>query len=370
MDFADSWVEIGGRVRAARIAFGLTQAQLAGRLKLDRTALAKVEGGDRRLDALELFELSDALGLPIGHFIVRPPVAMTSHRLALADDTRGQAARDGYVVEARLAAWLRDVAQMVGLGYLRSAAPYRWQGRVESEADARAAAAECRRRLEVGLAPLGAMSDVCEQFGVLVLVTDIPGEGASITDGQVGVAVVADRQEPGRRRATAAHELGHQVLGDEYSADIGVAASRSDREAIIDAFAAELLAPVDAVAAAWPASPDEAVCRAAAVQLAARYRVSWSLLLRQLQRADLLPSGMRARWAARPPTRAELLDATGWDQEPQEDLARGQVPPAYARSVFDAFTAGEFTPARAVELLYGWITEEDLPEQEGADELP
>jgi transcriptional regulator with XRE-family HTH domain len=371
MEFADSWAEIGARVRESRIALGLTQAQLAERLGLDRTALAKAEAGDRRLDALELFRLSDALGLPLGHFIVRPPAAMMSRRrVALAEDTETAALREGYLVEARLVAWLWDVQQMVDLGYLRPAQPYRWAGPVESEADARAAAAECRRQLKVGRDPLGSMVDACERLGLLVLVSDVPGEGASVTDGPVGVAIVADRYEPGRRRATAAHELGHQVLGDEYSTDLGVAASRGDRESVIDAFAAELLVPADDAAAAWPVHSAEADCREAAVQLAARYRVSWSLLLRQLQRTDLLPPAWRARWTARPPTRAELLDAAGWEREPPEDLARGEVPPGYARSVFDAFRAGEFTPARAVELLHGWIAESDLPEQDLPEPAP
>ncbi len=365
MDFADSWVEIGGRVRESRVARGLTQAQLAERLGLDRTAVAKIEAGDRRLDAMELFRLSDALDLPIGHFVVRSPAAMTSRRRAsLAEDTETAASRESYLVEARLVAWLRDVRQMVDLGYLQPTRPYRWPGRVEGEGDGYQAALECRRRLEVGHAPLGAMADVCEQLGLFVLVTDVPGEGASVTDGPVGVAVIADGYEPGRRRATAAHELGHQVLGDEYSTDLGVASSRGDRESVIDAFAAELLVPVEAVTGAWSAGTVEADCREVAVQLAAQYRVSWSLLLRQLQRAGLLGPGWRARWAASPPTRAELLDAAQWDGEPQEDLVQGQVPPRYARSVFDAFRAGRFTPARAVELLHGWITEDDLPEQD------
>jgi len=360
MDFAESWSEIGERVRESRLALGLTQAQLAGRVGLERTALAKAEAGDRRLDALELFRLSDILGLPISHFLLRPPAAMVSRRVALTEDVATAVSRDGYLVEARLLGWLRDVQQLVELGLLQPRRPYRWTGRTQDEADARHAAVECRRRLEVGDGPLGSMADVCEQLGLFVLTTDVPGDGASVAHLDLGVAVVSDRGDPGRRRATAAHELGHQVLGDEYSTDLGVAASRGERESLVDAFAAELLVPVETILAAWPVRPDEAGARTAAVQLAARYRVSWSLLLRQLKRAEVLPPG----WPARPPTRAELLDAAGWERQPPEDLVSGQVPPSYARAVFDGFQAGAISAARAVELLHGWITEEDLPEQE------
>jgi len=64
-----------------------------------------------------------------------------------------------------------------------------------------------------------------------------------MVDSDVAVAVVSRRGDPGRRRATAAHELGHLVIGDEYSSDLGVHASRGDREALLDTFAAELLLP-------------------------------------------------------------------------------------------------------------------------------
>jgi hypothetical protein len=54
-----------------------------------------------------------------------------------------------------------------------------------------------------------------------------------MVDSDVAVAVVSRRGDPGRRRATAAHELGHLVIGDEYSSDLGVHASRGDREALL-----------------------------------------------------------------------------------------------------------------------------------------
>src|SRR5690348_6608632 len=98
---ADNWSEIGERVRESRIARGLTQADLAQRVGMERTALAKAEAGDRRLDALELFRLSDVLGLPIDHFILRPPRAMMSRRVTLPDDLDSAASRDSYLVEAR-----------------------------------------------------------------------------------------------------------------------------------------------------------------------------------------------------------------------------------------------------------------------------
>jgi hypothetical protein len=65
-----------------------------------------------------------------------------------------------------------------------------------------------------------------------------------------------------------------------------------------------------------------------------------------------------------------LLDAAGWEREPQEDLVSGQVPPSYARAVVDGYRAGAFAAARAVELLHGWIAQEDFPEQEELEPGP
>jgi transcriptional regulator with XRE-family HTH domain len=44
-------------LRARRIELGLSQRQAANRLGMGRTWLGKIEQGDRRLDALELYRL-------------------------------------------------------------------------------------------------------------------------------------------------------------------------------------------------------------------------------------------------------------------------------------------------------------------------
>jgi hypothetical protein len=266
-------------------------------------------------------------------------------------------------MEALLLGWLRDVEQMIETGFLQVAAPPNF-GSASNIDEAREIARRARLHLDAGNAPLGPMAQVCESLGLLLLVTDIPGDGASVTGDGFGVAVVSRRGEPGRRRATAAHELGHQLLGDPYSSDLGVHASRGEREALVDAFAAEFLAPAAALSGQWSHADAEPQQRTTAVRLAAEYRVSWSLLLRQLGRADLAGKQTLERWRNRPPTRAELLDAAGW--EPTPDLVDGHLPPSYARAVLHAWEAGEISAARTVELLYGQVAIDDLPGHAGS----
>lgn len=53
----------------ARVAAGLTQVQLARRLRVDQTFVSKCERGVRRLDVLELHAWLRALGLPLVDFV-------------------------------------------------------------------------------------------------------------------------------------------------------------------------------------------------------------------------------------------------------------------------------------------------------------
>jgi transcriptional regulator with XRE-family HTH domain len=192
-------LEVGERVRQARLASGLTQAELAQRVGLERSALVRVEGGGRRLDAIELFKLSDALGLPVAHFVTKPPAAVVSRRAALPESP-DVAARERYLVDADLETHLNDTRWLVDNGLLVPPAPEP-STHVATAPDARALALDARARL--GLAPtdpLGAAADICERFGLYILVVDRDADGASLLDERFGVAVVGGRAEPGRRR--------------------------------------------------------------------------------------------------------------------------------------------------------------------------
>src|SRR5687768_7410208 len=69
----DSWEELGSRVAEARVAAGLTQEELAGAVNLGRTALAKIETGNRQLDSLELARIAEAVGRPLEWFVRQTP---------------------------------------------------------------------------------------------------------------------------------------------------------------------------------------------------------------------------------------------------------------------------------------------------------
>ena len=348
------WSDIGERVRECRLAAGWSQDDLAREIGLERTKIAKIESGDRRVDALELARLSSALGVPMGHFLHRRPQVL-SRRAQLVDDNNTGAARQAYRLEAELLAWLRDVRQLVELGELQLKPMLTYARAVQDADAAREAALWTREQLGLQFEPIETLMSVCEQAGQLVLVTDLAGEGASLVDGDVAVAVVSRQPDPGRRRTTAAHELGHMVLGDEYSTDLGVATSRADRENIVDVFAAEFLLPTGVVTKAAGGGD----LRDALTRLAATYRTSWSLAVRQACRAGVVDPGLVGKWSSVAPTRAELREAVGW--APQADLEAVRVPPSYAHAVMQAWKGDFITSDRAVELMHGQIAIDDLP---------
>jgi Zn-dependent peptidase ImmA (M78 family) len=263
-------------------------------------------------------------------------------------------------------AWLHEVQQLIELGVLQPGPVLKAKAAVDSHDAARELALWVREQLGVGLNALDSLVELCERAGQYVLVTAVPGEGASVVVGDVAVAVVSLEGDPGRRRATAAHELGHLVIGDEYSSDLGVHASRADREALLDAFAAELLLPTRVLVDERGAA--EAISRERLIGLAARYRTSWSLAIRQAAHAGVLSAQARHDWGRSTPTRSEFMEAVGW--APQPDLEAIRVPPRYAHAVMEAWRRGALTASRAVELMHGQISEADLSTSAEADVEP
>ncbi|SBV24662.1 Zn-dependent peptidase ImmA, M78 family [Micromonospora krabiensis] len=359
------WSLVGEQVRQARLSLGISQQDLAAMVGLDRTMLAKVEAGSRRLDGLELARLSRALKVSMEYLIEPPPAVLSRRAAPLTEQTDTEAARSSERLEIAMVEWLRNVQQLLELGVLRARPLLRYPYPVASEDDARQAARWLRQRFGLGDEPIGSIMDVCERAGQWVLVTDLPGDGASLIEGDIAVAVVSTTGDPGRRRATAAHELGHLIIGDEYSADLGVSASRAEREAVIDAFAAELLLPVQAVAGAGAGGT---VSRDQIVSFAARYRTSWLLALRQAEQAGTIDSETRRAWSQVRPTHVEFMEALGW--APQPDLASVRVSPAYATAVMEALRNRRITRARALELMHGHIAEADLSQDDDVEIAP
>lgn len=356
---AAGWAEVGERLREARIAAGLTQSQLSAAVGIERTALLRAESGERKLDALELYSLATQLSLPLSYFVAEPPAAAVSRRTGFADDVT-EAERGQWYLDVDLAAHARD-AEWLHTHRLLSPPGDLPSVSLHSDESARTSARAVRERLGLRPSqPVGGMAAACEQLGLYVLSVPRPGDGASLEGAGYGVAVVSGQSQPGRRRLTAAHELGHYLSGDAYSNDVGLA-DRSDSELRIDVFASELLLPRDHVRAALAGASADQV-RDRLVVLAGLFRVSWTLAVRTA--ADV--TGVAAGGLmARPALGADFQIHLGYEPEP--DLPVGQTGPVWRKAVMAAFRGDLLTAVRAREMLHGAVTVDEVLEAAEGD---
>lgn len=65
---ADERRHLGARLREARKYLGLKQEEVAGYLRIQRTALTDMENGQRKVEAIELAKLAKLYRQPVGFF--------------------------------------------------------------------------------------------------------------------------------------------------------------------------------------------------------------------------------------------------------------------------------------------------------------
>lgn len=61
--------ELARRVAEARVSAGMTQAELAEAVGVDRTVFSRIEGGSRALDSVLLAMIADAVGQRVNWFL-------------------------------------------------------------------------------------------------------------------------------------------------------------------------------------------------------------------------------------------------------------------------------------------------------------
>jgi Zn-dependent peptidase ImmA (M78 family)/transcriptional regulator with XRE-family HTH domain len=349
-----SVIGLGRRIAQTRADAGMTQAELGRAVGLDRTAIAKLEAGTRKVSATELVAIASAVDRPIDWFVVDSPPSVVSRRSDAS--VRGQSR----VLDIKIDRLARDVAFLIEQGVLADASERPALQLPSDVADAEALAASARRLMASPVGPLCDLQRASERIGLLAFSLEVgdAGDAAYVEVGNMGVAFVNGSADPGRRRFSLAHELGHHLFGDPYAPEISVPGG-DDVERLINAFAVHLLLPRDEVTELWHATADQEP-RLAAVAVSARFRVSWTATCSQLRNLGLISAAERERFLVTPPTSADFI-ASGerWEAE----LHAPAVPPEYGKRVLGAYRAGKLTAARTVELLWGTVTIEDLPEQ-------
>ena len=368
METVSSWAEIGERVAEARQAAGLNQGALTERLDIDRTSVVRMEAGERKISALELFQLAEVLDVPAAHFVARPPAPLLSRPTVLGADSV-ETTRSRFRLDAQLEAHARDAQWLVEHGFLkpmRGTADLRLDSK--DQIDPVAFATRVRDALGLPRGPLPGMADVAERFGLYLVSVPGDGDGASLLLDGYGVAVIGGNAAPGRGRWTAARELGRHLLQDECNSDLRVSVSEYGREGQIDRFTEALLIPDTDLTRLWHAADEGSTPRLTLIDAAITYRLSWSVIVRKALRLGFISDEQSRHLHADTPTRGDLLAVAG--SIPQSDLAVGTTGTCWRKAALAAWQQGAVTGSRVVELLHGAIREDELPLRELEDPEP
>jgi Zn-dependent peptidase ImmA (M78 family)/DNA-binding XRE family transcriptional regulator len=360
-DAVGSQADLGRRIADARTESGMTQASLAASTGLERTALVRIESGERKVSATELVAIATALDRPVDWFFSESPAAVVSRR---RDPAVGGFSR---VLDRSLENTARDIAFLEARNLLSSASRT-VRSAPENFEDAESLARDVRAGLGLPDGPLLDLQSVVESLGLLGFSFELgldAGDAAYVEAGNVGVAVVNGTADPGRRRFSLAHELGHHLTGEAYEPSPRLGAS--DTERMFNVFAAHLLMPRSSVQSIWDEFSAQS-SRLAAIALAVRFSVSWTAACNQLRDLGFIDFREREYLIANDLRQGELLE---FGERFAIELEPPSVPPAYARAVVSAYRRGQLTAAKTVELLHGSVNEGDLPEPDALslDEL-
>lgn len=252
--------ELGRRLRQARKAWKLTQAEVAEALGISRSAVSEMEAGRRGVSGLELHRLAHLYGRDMADFLeedFEPTSTIAAlfrrHAKVSLSPCAMESLRRCMALGREAANLERKVGRSRGRpklpGYSRTPPGTPWDA-VEQGSTV---AADERRRLNLESRPLPDVACLLESQGVRTTLVDMPDDisGVAFMDSRTGFVVAANRSHTFlRRRFSFAHEYAHLLFDRETEGIVSIADDRDAlREVRANAFAASFLMPADAVRA-------------------------------------------------------------------------------------------------------------------------
>lgn len=245
---------IAAKLRQAREAAGLTQAEVATVLSLPRPSISQIESADRAVRSEELSKLAQLYGKPVTYFLEDKDAEEALTMLFRAPNV---AEEDRAPLEAGLALCAKyqeleqilrmepgDAFQFMGLPRPRT--------KGEAVRHGEFVAKKARDLLQLGSAPISDLAALLEVHGAKVVPCPLRDEvsGAFVYNEKVGPCIfVNSRHRPARQNFTLAHEYCHTLLDWERRAHVDLTEFDKDPvETRADVFAAAFLMPEDALA--------------------------------------------------------------------------------------------------------------------------
>lgn len=291
--------ETGERLRLAREAAHVTQADAADAIGAARTTIVAIEKGQRRLRIGELQKLAKLYGTSVNAMLrrdsIRVDLAPKFRRLIA---TENEAAEEATELLANLAKAEVELESLLGVKRVPNFPPERpilgGDVRVQAEQDA----LQLRQWLGLGLAPIRDMVTLLElELGVRVYVRPLHARisGLFAYEEGLGACILLNANHPRERRAlTAAHELAH-LIATRREPDVvqEAGAERSPEERYCNAFARNLLMPARAVMQKFKeiTAGSTRMTRRHAIVLGHFFGVSREAMVRRLEELGLAKRG-------------------------------------------------------------------------------
>ena len=291
--------DVSTRLRIAREAVGMTQAESARTIGVARTTLVAIEGGHRRIHMSELQELARLYGTSANALLRREAVHVDlvprfRRQAGGSDEASEKAAR----LLARLVRAEVELENILGIQRQRNYPPERplLPGNVRAQAESDAT--ELRQWLGLGLTPIREIITLLDlELGVRVYVKPLDGivSGLFAYDEVVGACMLLNGNHPRERRAlSAVHELGHFVSTRRTPAVLrtdGPSSTREERYA--DAFGRAFLTPRRTVTQRFQeiTAGSSRLTRRRVILLSHAFGVSREAMVRRLEELELTKEG-------------------------------------------------------------------------------
>lgn len=315
-------VALGERLRLARDASKVTQAQAAEAIGAVRTTLVAIEQGVRRPRLDELQTLAGLYGMTVNALLRRETVTV---------DLRARFRRiqgGGSEVEAA-SALLTDLVkaeieleELLGVSRTRSEPPERPILPGNALAQAEEDAFELRQWLGIGDAPIHDIVSMLElQIGARVFVRRLDAKisGLYAYDDNAGPCILLNAAHPRERRTqTAAHEIGHYISTRRAPDSLYEGSPEQSREErYANAFARAFLTPARTLKTMFRDVTAGAanLTRRHVIVLAHAFGVSREAVVRRLEELGVVASGT---W--------DWFDRTGGISNDQARQVLGDMP--------------------------------------------
>ncbi|MDE0178860.1 MAG: XRE family transcriptional regulator [Gammaproteobacteria bacterium] len=238
---------VGGRLKLARSAAGLSLRALEGRIggRVTAQAIGKYERNESMPGSGVLIALAKALGVSVEYLTSEQDLALEAVEFRKKSIVRR---REETIVQARVIDLLERYISVEELLSLHSVewdkpreAPYPVVGDLS---EVEQAAISLRTHWDLGRKPILSMVELLEECGVKVLALDLSDIGGMTAYAQrsgksIDAVIVVNLMDSGeRQRFTLTHELGHLVLTVD---------DRLNSEKAAQRFAGAFLMPADTV---------------------------------------------------------------------------------------------------------------------------